>query len=361
EKNRSKHVLRGDTLYIGAAQAGFALKTFDRMNDVPNKNGVYRISMYVDEQLWHQFTCERFAFHQSRGINAHMDYAEFKLKKSSFNRCYSLPGNRVPLYDNVVNKGIVPLSTQKASKIRMVAEDIAGNASEVVFWAKQSKTQRETLERTYNYKLPYTEENIIDNGSMYLYFPKNSLYETLYLDYRMSTDFSDMMHSPVHHIHHKHTPLNKYCDIALRPSTLPDNLKYKAFVAQCDEGNSITNVGHRWKDERLWGRIRSFGNYSIMVDTIAPRITPLRFQRNMRGKSQMTFRIEDNFATGGGAGGLKYRATVDDTWILMEYDAKYDKLLHRFDGQISSGTHTLKLSVTDAMGNTETLVREFVR
>lgn len=360
QRGKTRNYLRSDTLYVGSAQAGFALKAYDHMDGVTNWNGVYRISMYVEDQLWHQFTCNRFAFRQMRGINAHMDYEERVTKKSNFNRCYLLPGNRLPFYKNVINQGVVPLSTERAKKITMVAEDISGNESRLVFWAKQSKTQREQLERKYNYVLPYDDENIIDNGAIYLYFPKESLYETLYLDYKMSTDFSAMMHSPVHHVHNRLTPLHKYCDIAIRPSNLPTALASKAFVAKCDD-KSITNVGNKWKDGRLWGRIRSFGDYSIMVDTIAPSIKPLSFQQNMRGKSRMTFRIDDNFGTGGAARGLDYRATVDGKWILMEYDAKYDKLIHRFDERIPRGEHTLNLVVTDAVGNRREFEQQFVR
>ncbi len=361
QKGKTRHYIKGDTVYVGADKAGFALKAYDHMNGVTNWNGVYRISMLVDEQPWYEFTAERFAFHQTRGINAHMDYEERVTKKSNFNRCYLLPGNKLPFYDNLINKGVVQLSSERASKITMITEDISGNTSTLVFWAKASQTQKAVVKRRFNYVLPYDSENAIDNGAMYFYFPKQSLYETLYLDYRSSSDFSENVHSDVHHVHNRLTPLHKYCDIAIQPTTLPKHLRDKAFIAKCDKKSSITNMGNKWKDGRLWGKTRNFGDFCIMVDTIPPSIKPQTFQANMRGKNRMTFRIDDNYATGGGARGLDYRATVDGQWILMEYDAKNDRLIHRFDERIPAGKHELRLVVTDAVGNRREYEATFTR
>ncbi len=361
QKGKTRHYVKGDTVYVGANQAGFALKTYDHMNGVTNWNGVYRISMYSDEELWYQFTTERFAFHQTRGINAHMDYEERVTKKSYFNRCYLLPGNQLPFYKNVINRGVVQLSKNKATKITMVTEDISGNTTRLIFWAKQSQTQTAISEKRFNYVLPYDDESAIDNGALYLYFPKKSLYETLYLDYKTSTDYSENVHSAVHHIHNSRTPLHKYCDIAIEPTTLPSHLRDKAFVANCGKKNSITNMGNKWKDGRLWGKTRNFGDFCIMVDTVPPTIKPQTFQSNMRGKNRMTFRIDDNYSTGGSAKGLDYRATVDGQWILMEYDAKNDRLLHRFDGRIPAGQHQLRIVLTDAVGNRREYEADFTR
>ena len=81
----------------------------------------------------------------------------------------------------------------------------------------------------------------------------------------------------------------------------------------------------------------------------------------MKGYSKMTFKIKDNYKTTGRAVGMKYKATVDGDWILMEYDSKKDLLIHRFDSKITSGEHILKLSVTDDRGNEKVFERKFIR
>ena len=81
----------------------------------------------------------------------------------------------------------------------------------------------------------------------------------------------------------------------------------------------------------------------------------------MKGYSKMTFEVKENFETSGSAKQLIYNATVDGKWILMEYDAKNDLLIHRFDGRIPAGKHTLRLEVSDHVGNKKVYEREFTR
>jgi hypothetical protein len=75
----------------------------------------------------------------------------------------------------------------------------------------------------------------------------------------------------------------------------------------------------------------------------------------------MTFKIRDNMPTTGKAKGLRYRASIDGKWVLMQYDEKNDLLIHRFDERTGSGSHQLKLVVTDDRGNRKVYERTFRR
>ncbi|MFK7810401.1 MAG: M23 family metallopeptidase [Saprospiraceae bacterium] len=350
--------LKGDTLFLGAWRVGFGLKTYDHMNGVNNWNGVYAVKMYQDEKLVYDFEMETFDFAESRYINAHLDYEEQVSEKSYFNRCYTLPGNKLSIYQKKVNDGVIKLSKQKASKITIVAEDLAGNVSTLNFWVKRTEV-KEPESVSFNYLLPYAEENQINTSSLDLYFPKKTLYENLYLKYNTSTDQSSNMYSAVHHVHDYKTPVHRYYNIGILPTTLPDSLRSKAFVAYCDKNNRITNCGGKWKDGKLTTKVRDLGDFSIMTDTKPPKIKAIHFSKNMRGYNKMSFKITDNFNTARNVTYLDYKASIDGRWILMEYDAKKDLLTHRFDEQTGKGKHTLKLEVKDAVGNVEVFEREF--
>ncbi len=352
--------LKGDTLLLGAWRVGFGVKTYDHMNRIKNWNGVYALDLYQDDQLIYNFEMETFAFSESRYINAHLDYEEQVTKKSYFNRCYALPGNELSIYPNQIEEGIIKLSRSKATKITAVARDVEGNTSKLTFWAKRAKV-REPESRSFNYLLPYREENIVNTSSLYLYFPKRCLYENLYLKYTASVDRSANIYSSVHHIHHYTVPVHRYFDIGIRPTGLPDSLRSKAFIAFCDHKNRVTNCGGKWKEGRLLAKVRDLGDYCIMTDTEPPRIRIVNFQYNMKGYNKMSFKITDNYNTARNVRYLDYQATIDDQWILMEYDAKKDLLAYRFDEKVGPGEHTLLLKVTDSRGNTTRLERTFVR
>ena len=108
-------------------------------------------------------------------------------------------------------------------------------------------------------------------------------------------------------------------------------------------------------------RVRSFGDYCIMADTVAPYIKPVVFGSDMRKNKTMAFTIYDNFSISGTARKLNYRGTVDGQWVLFEYDRKRNRLTYTFDEHVTSGTHMLRLNVTDDKGNERVFEEKFVR
>ena len=358
---KNKYKIKGDTLVMGAWRVGFGLKAYDHMEGAPNWNGIYTMDMYNDEDLWFNFTMETFAFDETRYINAHLDYEEQVSKKSYFNRCYELPGNQLKsIYKEKTAHGVVELNKSRAKKINMVVTDVDGNAAELEFWVKRGEV-KQPESTTFNYKLPFNEPNIIDNGSIYLYFPEGAFYENLYMNYSASADNSSDIFSPVHHIHNYKTPVHTYYDIGIKPTHIPAGKKDKMFIAYCDKDNNITHCGGVWENGMLKAKVRDMGEFYIMTDETPPTITPSNFKSNMRGYNVMSFKIKDNYGTARNLEGLKYSATIDGQWVLMEYDAKNDKISHRFEKDLPRGEHLLRLSLTDESGNETVLEKTFTR
>lgn len=359
-KNGKRYSVRKDTLTIGAWRIGLALKTYDNQNGASNWNGIYSLEMLQDDQPIYDFKMETFSFDETRYINAHLDYEEQVVKKSYFNRCYELPGNELSIYGIQSDAGMISLKKGKASKIEMVIKDVAGNRSTLKFWVKRGEV-KDLPSKTYNYILPYDEDNQIETGPLSLFLKKGTLYENLYLKYNTSIDESEGVFSTVHQIHDYKTPAHRYFDIGIEPSGLPENLRDKAFIAYCGKSKTPQNCGGKWKDGKLTAKVRDFGNYCIMIDTKSPTIRPIRFKSNMRGASKMTFKVKENFKTARNIDSFTYKATVDGKWILMDYDGKNDLLIHRFDGSIEKGRHLLRIEVTDDRGNEKVYEREFTR
>ena len=360
-KNGKNYTINQDTLYVGAWRVGFGLKVYDHMDGVTNWNGIYSLQMLVDDLPTYSFEMETFAFSETRYLNAHLDYEEVVSNKSYFNRMYNLPGNRLSIYGEKIGKGVIAISEHKAQKITFIAKDVEGNASQVEFWVKRKEVKPVEKKLAYNYVLPYNEENVIKNASLYLYFPKGCFYENVYMHYEALPDESSNIYSFVHHIHDFKTPIHKYFDISIEPQSIPVNLQDKAFIAYCGKNNSVTNCGGTWKEGKLKSKVRSFGDYCIMIDNVSPSIQPVAFKSNMRGYNKMTFKIKDNFGTAGNVSGLKFRAIIDGRWALMEYDSKKDLIIHRFDKDFATGTHQLRLTVEDNRGNETVFERSFLK
>ena len=265
------------------------------------------------------------------------------------------------IYHKNQDAGVIELSSSKAKKITFIAKDAKGNSSVLEFWIRRGEVIPSKKPLIYNYKVLHNEDNLIRKNDLKLFIPKNTLYENLYLHYQASEEQSSNVYSVVHKIQDHLIPAHKYFDISITPNTLPVNLIDKAFVAYCGEENKVVNYGGEWVAGQLKTKVRSFGDYCIMVDNEAPTIAPVSFSENMKGYNKMSFKIKDNFETAGNVRGLRFEATVDGKWILMEYDSKNDLLIHRFDNKINVGTHTLKLTVVDSKNNKTVFERKFVR
>lgn len=351
-----------DTIYADSDRVGFALKVYDHMDGVSNWNGIYKLDTYLEDELIYDFEMETFTFEESRYLNAHLDYAEQQLNKAYFNRCFRLPGNRLSIYHDQQDDGVVRLSQKRAKKIQMIASDAAGNNSQITFWVKQrAGAVLEDTRQSYNYLLPYNQESVIDNGSMQLHMPRGALYENCYLQYQLVTDRSNNVYSSVHQIHYATTPLHRSYDLSIRPVVLPESLRNKAFIALCEKDNEVTNYGGSWKNGMLHTQVRTFGDFCIMVDEVPPTVKPLNFKADLSGADRVDFIIGDNYDTGGNARSLTYRATIDGQWILMKYDAKNDRITHYFENSLAAGQHEFRLVVSDALDNETVFERTFTR
>lgn len=346
-KAAGSYSLSPSTVTVHAGRVGLGIKTFDFMNDVPNWNGAYAIKMYQDGALKYHFEAEEFSLEEWYYLNAHVDYKDFKKNSSYINRCYLLPGNgNSTVYKTAINRGVLDLQTGKPSHIKFEVSDITGNISTLEFDLLKDDKAEIVDFSTFNYILPYAERSVIRMSELELEFPEGSFYEDVYLTYRYAAETSDHILSGVHHIHEKYTPVHLPFKIKIRPVKLPEALKNKVVIAQCNGTASETGYTSTWEGDFLTAESRTFGSYCIMLDTLPPVIRATSFKADMSRQERFSFKITDNLA-----GIQSYNAWVDGQWILMEYDLKSDGLTHWFDGRIARGEHRLKLVVVDKKGN----------
>lgn len=359
-KGPGQYGVENDTLQLGAWRIGFGLKAFDQMSGFRNENGIFALSMMIDDQLAYEWRMAELDLEETRYLNAHVDYPAKRKGRGWFQRCFILPGDKLSNYTRTEGMGVVPLYLEKASKVKMKVLDTGGNTSTLEFWVKRSPNMESYVGQPYQYEFRYDTDNKIETADLQLSIPEGVLYETIPFQYRTTQDASSGIYSPVHHLHNTQTPVHRYFDIALRPYAIPEHLKDKAVVAHCGAGRP-DNCGGTWKGDMLAAKARHFGDFCVMIDTIPPKIMPVVFDDDMRRKNSMSFRISDNFDASGAAKGLYFRGTVDGKWVLFEYDKKRDRLTHVFDGRIGAGEHSLRLTVCDDRNNEAVYEGRFVR
>ena len=353
--------LENDTINIGAWRVGFGVKTYDKSNGYPNSNGVYSIKLWANESLAYEWTADVFNFAETRYLNAHIDYSAKQRYGAWFHRCFVLPGNKLSNYGETPGLGSIQLYKEVPVKIHLEIKDGTGNTKSLTFWVKRDDADMDSFtSQPYQAFFPYDEDSHFEHDGFAITMEKGSLYESLGFQYSSSLDESSGIYSLMHHVHNTRVPVQKNFELRIRPDNLPAELRDKAFIAYCGEGKP-DNCGGTWDGDMLKTRVRSFGDYCIMADTVAPYIKPVVFGSDMRKNKTMAFTIYDNFSISGTARKLNYRGTVDGQWVLFEYDRKRNRLTYTFDEHVTSGTHMLRLNVTDDKGNERVFEEKFVR
>ena len=105
----------------------------------------------------------------------------------------------------------------------------------------------------------------------------------------------------------------------------------------------------KYKDETGWYKasFRDFGNFELMIDTIAPTITPIGFKNGMNctKQSRIVFVVKDNTEE------IKtFTALLDGNWLRFSND-KGSRFIYDFDEMCPAGEHELKIIVEDQVGN----------
>jgi murein DD-endopeptidase MepM/ murein hydrolase activator NlpD len=335
-----------DTFYIG-------IDAYDVQNGTPAKFAVNRIQVTLDGATVFSCRFEDISFDAVRYINSAIAYEERQRNNKVFVKTYIEPGNKLKIYRDVKNNGLISLSDTLPHKIEIKVFDDTGNVAAAAFTV-QTKLDAPTtpLLPDIPFDIAHWDRStsIVKEG-LSVTIPKGALYQSagLYID--AIAGQPDGAYSPLWRVHTPETPLHYAMTVKI-VAAVPDTLQSKALIAGITD-NSIYSCGGQWKNNAVEMKTRSFGDFFVTVDTVAPVIKPeFVASANLSKRSQLKIKITDDLS---GIG--SYSGYIDDEWALFEYDEKNKRLLYTFDAKRikRNKLHNLLLSVTDNKGNTATL------
>ncbi|HUR30972.1 MAG TPA: M23 family metallopeptidase [Saprospiraceae bacterium] len=348
-------------LQVSAASVGFGIRSYDTQDGATNPNGIYSIQCKADDEPAFAFALDEIPKEQTRYLNAHIDY-KMKVNENIFtHRCYALEGNKLPIYYTGSNKGKFEINREQPRHFTVTIADFSGNLSTLTFDVIKSESLAPLAPLPVKYDAMGEPEDvaIVNREGIQVVWPEGSFYEKTPLKIDVTPLVKGESFSPYYELSPLDIPIHSYFDIAIDGLAVPASLQEKAFIARCEPNGSIINCGGTWVGNNLTTGVRQMGQYSIIVDTIPPKIATMHFNAVMTGWERMVFKIYDNVRIRDKGRNLLYNASVDGEWILMEMDGKSGLLSHTFDGKILPGNHTLIIKVTDDRGNEGVLEKTF--
>jgi len=334
-----------------SGRVSFGIGTYDLMNKISNKNGVYSTKLFHDTTLLFNLEMNRLSFSTTRYINSLIDYHYYKKNKSRVIRTQVDTNNMLNNYLTVINNGIIDIQDTLQHTMVFEVRDAYKNLSKLTFKIKGSPNSESEIavskpdgnQRHFN----YFEKNTISGKGMTVSFPANSFYRSTYFDFEIF-DKDSSAHSNTYKLHSYLTPVHKYFNIRMDYDSVEGISKDQYYISYSTDNIDYYYTSTKSKNNKLEGRSRSLGYYRIMSDTIPPIIKEVNFKNGLDISNQKNLKIKiiDNET-----GISSYKGYLNDKWILMEYDPKKDLLRYDYDEHLLLGTNVFKLEITDLVGN----------
>ncbi len=341
--------------------AGFGFKAYDLINNSNNKCSVYSIQLKIDTVPVFNYIMDAFSFNESRYVNSHIDYETLQRENIYVERAFRLPNDKLSIYQNVVNKGIINFSDNGKHKVEIIVFDIHGNKSTLTFYVKSvpapvQEIQTKTAENNA-IVMPYNRNNKFVSKNIAVNIPSGALYDTLFFQFRRSTGNPGMF-SEIFEIHNKYTPLHRSYNLSIKPEKVPAGKESKLLIIQLADEIRKIPLPSTWNDGFLSANPNTFGIFFIGIDTIPPLIQHNGFNpgANLSGRTTLKIKITDELS------GIKtYEPLIDGQWALFEYDQKNNMLVYNFDPKrlLKGSKHALSLKVMDNRDNLSTYKCEF--
>ncbi len=358
-KANGSHALNAGARVAAIGTVGLAVHAIDRYDLSPNKCGVRRIDLLVDSVPAFSVHLDEVDFDLNRYCDAHMDYALYKDQDMHYHRLYKLPNNPLAIYGSEPMQGRIDLKPGERRKITIVVTDANGNTSTLRFLlhgADEAEAATWPRPKRSGTRFDHAVENRFTRDDLRFVLPPLALYDDLDLTWSTSPKPNGAF-AALHHLGDPLTPMRLAGRVSIRTDDLPAAIRDKAVVARMDGPGRYAAQGGTWEAGWVSADVRAFGSFTVLVDTVPPKVTPVDLQADLSGHHGFTIRVSDDLS-----GIDRWTATLDGKWILMEYDPKAKTLVHHFDAYSEgTGSRVLKLDVADERKNSSSLSFSFTR
>lgn len=324
---------------------GLSIAGFDRNNFGSNRNGIYKMKMFVNGTPYYSFNMNAFSFAESPQIEVHTEYEERASGGTKEIACYRLPSNQLSIIDEQLNNGLIYLQDSIITDVQFVLTDFHGNTTlQQVQILKRASSERIRSEDINVLRHGIRHDLVKDNLSVSI--SENSLPKDIAVSIRMSTNtFGD----PIYHIGNSRYPLMSPITIT---APIPDRLlPYLDKVGLMHLGSSPSFSGQRISGNMATTNGLDFGSYGFFLDSVAPKITPQNFPTKGKLTSPaLRFKLTDNVNSRGSAQAFRYHVYLDGNWLPCELKETTNVLTVPIHN-LMTGEHHILITTIDQFGN----------
>jgi len=260
------------------------------------------------------------------------------------------------MYKRSLGDGVVKINESNDTYLYSIKLfDFNKNQSKIIVpiqWVKQNDLSTRKLDfenmfkinkdSVYNFKFPGAKVSI----------EKNSFYTDKIIQIFEENNLL--------HIDKDSIPLLKGITIKMDVSRYNDSIRNKTYIGRIGENKKSSFVSSKKEKNYVIAKVNNLGDFVIKVDSIKPSISVIDISDNqwISNRKKLTIKISDNES-----GINDYRGTINDKWILLEYNPMKGILSYDFNDNINrdDAKNILEIIIEDNVGNVKNLTKTFYR
>lgn len=350
--NREGKSITNPQINLAPGNYAFGASWADYLRKGGFRMGIPYAKLYINGKLVFEQKIERIPFADWRLINCHLDHPVLEEKDIKIIKLFVDNGNTLKLYPTAVNKGKLTIEDQKQYTVKIVISDFPGHTDSLQF----TVTGKREMGTDVPPQRIFSKYNLTDNSKLFypdslnkiefesneailkVEVPKGVLYDICM--FRLGPTEKRMNGNTVWDINSSFIPINDSFSFSFKP-LLPIPNPEKYIVIRLTRDGKKRPEKTIWEDGHIKAKAKMLGKFYYDVDEISPQISAVKINgRKFSGK------IKDELS------GIKeITTTVEDQWILTDYEPKSEFISGKVPDFITPGKHEFKIAVKDQCGN----------
>ncbi|MBF6641085.1 M23 family metallopeptidase [Flavobacterium sp. J49] len=337
---------------LANGKIGFGITAIDYDDVSWNANGIFRVQTFLNGKADFSYKFDTFAFDETRYINALIDYGRYKKLGQRVQKLFVENPFSLSIIQPGKTNGIITLNSNFTQNYKIEIADFNENLTKVFIPIEYSVLSPKVNEEpiTSKYLVKANKENVFSLENVTVSIPANTFLKDFYMDFEVKNGLL--------HLHDDLEPAFTNMAITFEDSVSSEKDRQKMFVGSIN-GKKIYYYNTKRYKNSFTVYSKYLGDYKLFKDSMPPKV---KIDKKIGGQwisqqNELIFTISDDLS------GIKsYEGTLNGKWILLEYEPKTKKLIHRFsDGIVAEGKNDLKLIVKDNVGNSTIFETQFFR
>ena len=289
----------------------FAVSGSDQIGD----SGVFglfeNLCLVNNDTLFHSIY-NRISFDDSRYINSHQDLEEYKKSKKRFHKLFKTEHNPLQIYQ-FEELGTSEICSKDSLNVQIILKDVSKNTAKLSFSVIAPKELPAKFEQFYSFKTHF-----IPDSSYHFLAQQMEIEIEPFTFYEPVKKFGPIENN---RFGEGNITIQKSFRVTMHPLNSDINKQYIQVISNGKISSLVTSNNKH----KLFADSKSFGQYSVRIDTIAPKISSINFKETdtLILSEQLIWKVTDSQTEI-----YNYNILVNGEWHPLEYDLKTNRLIY---------------------------------